>query len=1047
MTVINTNVNALYAQNALSVNSTKLTSAMESLSTGKRVNSAADDPAGMGIITIMNQQVSGLKMATQNASDATNLIQTAEGATASISDMLQRMRQLAVQASSDTNDNNQRSYLDLEFQQLKQEIVSVASTTLWNGFPILTGSAGQAVGGAKSTITAQTSAPFVSGQTAPYGNVLAANAMTINGVPIGPSNLSAVTGGLVSGSPLLAGDLTLNGYQVPPSGNSGISNVLGTSPLSTIASNIPTVPTTSGITIDGTDIGFISAGTSPAQLAIQINQKLGAAADATHGKNITATISSSGYLVLTDSGSGSPTITVAGGNTAGIKALFGSTAPTAAATITGTAAPALSASISNVTSGITIDGTDIGFIPAGSTPAQLASQINQKLGVAADAAHGLNVTASISNGCLVLTDSVTSATVTVAGANFAGITALFGTASPTAAHTVTGSSAPVLNLSISNATSGIAVDGTDIGFVSAGTTPSQLVSQINNALHSSGASAGAKNVTASLDATNHLLLTDSTNANVVIAGANVGVLGLTAGTFVSSSCDQSGSAFAIAAAINSISTSTNVTAVAQPVTTTLTAAGTTALTSGQLTINGVSIQTSAHTNATEEGADLRTAITAAQIPGITVSGTGSSVILTSNDGRNIVINANTAQAQTALGLSGAVTSVHSNVVLSTNSTTGINVGLNDVNSSVSSGFTVPGYDTVSPPGGIVATSNPAASAISIASAINAKEASTGVKAIANPVVTMGNSLDTTFISPNGESVYINGKQVSIPAGTFLATNNSQQRQSAILSALNTQSTATGVTATPSEGGGVTLTAVDGRNVSIWFDSGVSGLSAGTFGMNANDVNGINPVTSPNGQTTLYGTVTLASATPNAPTPMGPGSIVVGGSADAVSQANFSSLGLVAGSYGGSNTDRVGRLSFQVGAEANQTISIDLPDFGPDGSITGPITSDANAGTPTVGISTSNGAQNVLSQLDNVMNNVNAASSRMGAIINRLSYTISNIANVSSNTTQSLSAIQDTDYAAASTALSTAQIVQQAATAVLAQANTSQQSVLKLLQGG
>ncbi len=637
--------------------------------------------------------------------------------------------------------------------------------------------------------------------------------------------------------------------------------------------------------------------------------------------------------------------------------------------------------------------------------------------------------------------------MTVAGANFAGITALFGTASPTAAHTVTGSSAPVLNLSISNATSGIAVDGTDIGFVSAGTTPSQLVSQINNALHSSGASAGAKNVTASLDATNHLLLTDSTNANVVIAGANVGVLGLTAGTFVSSSCDQSGSAFAIAAAINSISTSTNVTAVAQPVTTTLTAAGTTALTSGQLTINGVSIQTSAHTNATEEGADLRTAITAAQIPGITVSGTGSSVILTSNDGRNIVINANTAQAQTALGLSGAVTSVHSNVVLSTNSTTGINVGLNDVNSSVSSGFTVPGYDTVSPPGGIVATSNPAASAISIASAINAKEASTGVKAIANPVVTMGNSLDTTFISPNGESVYINGKQVSIPAGTFLATNNSQQRQSAILSALNTQSTATGVTATPSQGGGVTLTAVDGRNVSIWFDSGVSGLSAGTFGMNANDVKGINPVTSPNGQTTLYGTVTLASATPNAPTPMGPGSIVVGGSADAVSQANFSSLGLVAGSYGGSNTDRVGRLSFQVGAEANQTISIDLPDFGPDGSITGPITSDANAGTPTVGISTSNGAQNVLSQLDNVMNNVNAASSRMGAIINRLSYTISNIANVSSNTTQSLSAIQDTDYAAASTALSTAQIVQQAATAVLAQANTSQQSVLKLLQGG
>ena len=146
MAVINTNVKALFSQNALTNSGRAQSLAMQQLSTGKRINSARDDAAGMAIATRMTQQIRGLNQAVRNAGDAINLIQTAEGATNEITDMMQRMRELAVQAVNDTNDNAQRSYLDLEFQQLKQQIVQISNNTEWNGFPVLNGTAGQRVG-------------------------------------------------------------------------------------------------------------------------------------------------------------------------------------------------------------------------------------------------------------------------------------------------------------------------------------------------------------------------------------------------------------------------------------------------------------------------------------------------------------------------------------------------------------------------------------------------------------------------------------------------------------------------------------------------------------------------------------------------------------------------------------------------------------------------------------------------------------------------------------------------------------------------------------
>ena len=139
MSVINTNVNAVLAQNSLVKNERAMSSAMEQLSTGKRINSAADDAAGMAIASKMTAQIRGLDQAGRNINDAVAMIQTAEGATGEITNMLQRMRELAVQASSGTYTTEDKANIELEFQALLVGIDNIADTTQWNGMNVLDG--------------------------------------------------------------------------------------------------------------------------------------------------------------------------------------------------------------------------------------------------------------------------------------------------------------------------------------------------------------------------------------------------------------------------------------------------------------------------------------------------------------------------------------------------------------------------------------------------------------------------------------------------------------------------------------------------------------------------------------------------------------------------------------------------------------------------------------------------------------------------------------------------------------------------------------------
>jgi flagellin len=156
-------------------------------------------------------------------------------------------------------------------------------------------------------------------------------------------------------------------------------------------------------------------------------------------------------------------------------------------------------------------------------------------------------------------------------------------------------------------------------------------------------------------------------------------------------------------------------------------------------------------------------------------------------------------------------------------------------------------------------------------------------------------------------------------------------------------------------------------------------------------------------------------------------------------SNLKDLGFVPGAV---NAKNIGRLNFQVGPAANQLISIDLADFGKNGDVTGPITSDK---APT-NLLTVQSANDVIMNVNKSLDRIASTRATMGAVMNRLTHVIDNLTNVVMNSESSRSQIEDADYAKASTELARTQIMQQAATAVLAQANTSQQTVLKLLQG-
>ena len=188
MAVVNTNIGASVAQAALMRNERALNTAMEQLSTGKKINSAGDNASGLAISTRLTSQIRGLDTAIRNANDAMSMVNTAEGALDEITAMMQRMRELAVQSGTGTTAAADRTYLNAEYVALRNEIDRIADNTQWNGRNILDGSAGASVG--KSTVAFQVGANENQTISTSFGNV---NNTTGHMSALASTRLSAAT--------------------------------------------------------------------------------------------------------------------------------------------------------------------------------------------------------------------------------------------------------------------------------------------------------------------------------------------------------------------------------------------------------------------------------------------------------------------------------------------------------------------------------------------------------------------------------------------------------------------------------------------------------------------------------------------------------------------------------------------------------------------------------------------------------------------------------------------------------------------------------------
>jgi flagellin len=201
MSVINTNVKALVAQESMRSSNVSMSQAMERLSTGSKINSAKDDAAGLSITNRMTSQIRGMAKAINNVNDAISMSQTAEGAMGNVGDILQRMRELAVQAGTGTNNDSDRASLQLEVSQLKQQIQDIATKTNHNNIKLLDGTAQNVV--IQSGVN--------SGDTMKIGFA----SMQTKDIGVGSKAVVSSVGGTVTNNvALTAGSMMLNGVAV-----------------------------------------------------------------------------------------------------------------------------------------------------------------------------------------------------------------------------------------------------------------------------------------------------------------------------------------------------------------------------------------------------------------------------------------------------------------------------------------------------------------------------------------------------------------------------------------------------------------------------------------------------------------------------------------------------------------------------------------------------------------------------------------------------------------------------------------------------------------
>jgi flagellin len=254
--LINTNVPSLTAQRNLNSSQSSLATSLQRLSSGLRINSAKDDAAGLAISERMTSQVRGLNQAVRNANDAISLTQTAEGAMGSITEGLQRMRELSVQAANDSNSASDRQALQQEVSQLQQEINRVASTTQFNGKNLLDGS----FSGQYFQVGANANQSIGISLNNTKATNIGANTVSANGTLNNAAALAAGAGARVANTVVAAEDLTVTGslgtaavtVNLADTAKAVASAVNAQSATTGVSASAATEATLSGLTATGT---------------------------------------------------------------------------------------------------------------------------------------------------------------------------------------------------------------------------------------------------------------------------------------------------------------------------------------------------------------------------------------------------------------------------------------------------------------------------------------------------------------------------------------------------------------------------------------------------------------------------------------------------------------------------------------------------------------------------------------------------------------------------------------------------------------------------
>jgi len=259
MSVINTNVSALRAQAANNANQNLLNTSMQRLSTGLRINSAQDDAAGLAITNRMTAQINGLNQAVSNSNDGLSLVSTGEGALTQTTSVLQRMRELAVQSSNDTNSSADRQYLNSEMTQLKAQIDSISSQTNFNGQNILDG----------SFTNKQLQIGANAGQTMTM-NIDSASSSSIGVYQANEQALGALSAatGAVPANPVTTAGFKVKGYI----GTSSVS-VAAHSDARTVASTVNGLTSSTGVTASAVTYAKISALGQAGNVSFQVTGK------------------------------------------------------------------------------------------------------------------------------------------------------------------------------------------------------------------------------------------------------------------------------------------------------------------------------------------------------------------------------------------------------------------------------------------------------------------------------------------------------------------------------------------------------------------------------------------------------------------------------------------------------------------------------------------------------------------------------------------------------------------------------------------------------